>query len=131
MKPPPPSGFSCCGRLLLGGAQQVNGDKSHYTHYLPCLVQLTDVATTPVKYGPIQYALPEESTLPKTRKAKKSADRHIERSTSFRLGHIVLKAADVIAREESAARGERVSRADIIREAVMERYRRRKVKRKG
>lgn len=69
--------------------------------------------------------------MPKTRKAKKSVDRHIERSTSFRLGPIVLRAADVIAREESAARGIKVSRADIIREAVMERYRRRKVKRKG
>jgi len=95
-------------------------------------VRLTDVATTPVKYGPIQHALLEESTVPKApRKAKKSADRHIERSTSFRLGHSVLKAADVIAREESAARGIKVSRADIIREAVMERYRRRKVKRAG
>jgi hypothetical protein len=83
------------------------------------------------KYGPIQHALPEESTLPKTRKAKKSVDRHIERSTSFRLGHNVLKAADVMARVESAARGIKVSRADIIREAVMERYRRRKVKQKG
>jgi hypothetical protein len=70
--------------------------------------------------------------VPKTpRKVKKSADRHIERSTSFRLGQSVLKAADVIARKESAARGIKVSRADIIREAVMERYRRRKVKRKS
>jgi hypothetical protein len=102
-----------------------------YTHCFPCLFQLTDGATSSVKYRPIQHALREESTLPKTRKAKKSADRHIERSTSFRLGHNVLKAADVMAREESAARGIKVSRADIIREAVMERYRRRKVKRKG
>ena len=84
-----------------------------------------------VKYGPVQHAFLEESTVPKApRKAKKSADRHLERSTSFRLGHSVLKAADVIAREESAARGVKVSRADIIREAIMERYRRRKVKRK-
>jgi hypothetical protein len=102
-----------------------------YTYCFPCLVQLTDAATTPVKYGH-PTRIPEESTLPKMpRKAKKSADRHIERSTSFRLGPSVLKAADVIAREESAARGIKVSRADIIREAVMERYRRRKVKRKG
>jgi hypothetical protein len=113
------------GKFL--GSSSINGGNSFLW-----LVRLTDVATTPVKYGPIQYALLEESTVPKTpRKAKKSADRHIERSTSFRLGPKVLKAADVIAREESAARGIKVSRADIIRETVMERYRRRKVKRKG
>ena len=93
--------------------------------FLPA--QLTDMATAPVKYEPIHKPL-EESTVSKILRKTKKSDAHLERSTSFRLGTAVIRAADIMAREDSRTTGKKVSRADIIRESVMERYRRQKEK---
>jgi hypothetical protein len=83
------------------------------------------MSSLPVQCEPIHKPL-EEPVSTKTK--KKSA--HVEASTSFRLGRKVIEAVEKMARKETRESGIEVTKSEVVRRAVMERYRRIKDERK-
>ena len=80
------------------------------------------MAASPVQFEPIHKPL-EGSNVPKKKKTVKVC-------YSFRLSRQVSEALDSMAKQEAFETGYHIDKTQIVSAAIMERYRRKKVKRK-